>query len=83
MAITCKRSSSWIVCSVLAVSLMLVCSLPEQGWAQAKPAGDAKDRRILEKGKVIERELAVGEVHSYEVALTAGQYVAAGVENRG
>ena len=91
MAGTSKRSSSWIVRTVLAVSLMLVCSLPAQGWAQAKPqvssepkpAGDAKDRRILEKGKVIERELAVGEVHSYEMALTAGQYVSVVFEKQG
>ncbi len=85
MAVASKRrsSSSWIIRSVLTVSLMIGCSIPAQGWAQAKPAGEAKDRQILQKGRVIERELAVGEVHSYEVALTAGQYVSVVFEKRG
>ena len=83
MPVTSKRSSPGIVRSVLAVSLTLVCFLPGQGWAQTKPAGDAKDRQILQKGRVIERELAVGEVHSYEVALTAGQYVSVLFEKQG
>ncbi len=89
MWLTNKRSFSWLLRAVL--TMMLVFSLPAQGWAQAKPQvspkpkseGDAKDRQVLERGKAIERELAVGEVHSYEVALTAGQRVSVVFEKQG
>ena len=91
MPIPSKRGSSWILRSVLAVGLTLLFFLPAQGWAQAKPevspepgpAEEARDRQILEKGKAIERKLAVREVHSYEVALTAGQYVSLVFEKQG
>ena len=91
MRVTSKRSFSWIMRMVLTVSLMLVLSLPMPGWAQPKPQvspgprpeGQAKDRQVLERGKAIERELAVGEVHVYELALTAGQYVSVLFEKQG
>jgi hypothetical protein len=91
MPIMSKRGSSWIVRSLLAVCLTIGSFLPAQGWAQEKPklspdprpAGEARDRQILVKGKVIERNLAVGEVHSYEVALKAGQYVSVVFEKKG
>lgn len=39
--------------------------------------------RILEPGKPIERELAGGQVHSYQLTLDARQYVNAVIEQRG
>jgi len=91
MRVTSKRSSSWIVPAVLTVSLMLVVSLPAPGWAQAKPKvspetkpeENPKDRQVLERGKPIERALAVGEVHSYEMVLPAGQYISVAIEKDG
>jgi hypothetical protein len=71
--------------------MMLVLSLPTPGWAQPKPQvspgpkpeGQAKDRQVLERGKVIERALAVGDVHVYELTLQAGQYAAVVFEKQG
>lgn len=91
MRVASKRSFPWIMRAVLTVSLMLVLSLPAPGWAQPKPQvspgpkpeGQAKDRQVLERGKAIERELAVGEVHVYELALNAGQYVSVVFEKQG
>jgi hypothetical protein len=90
MRVTSKRSYLWTVRAILTVSLMmLIFSLPVPGWAQAKsqvspePGGHARDRQVLERGKTIERTLAVGEVHSYEMVLPAGQYVSAVIEKDG
>jgi CHAT domain-containing protein len=46
-------------------------------------AQEAKDVRILEPGKPIERELAGGETHSYLIALDAGQFMQTVVDQRG
>src|SRR5688500_12221421 len=42
-----------------------------------------QDAGALQKGKPVERELKGGETHSYRVALAAGQYVHAVVEQKG
>lgn len=74
--------------ALLALSLILVFSWQETGWSQtglpgpSKPEG-ARDRQILERGKPIERALAVGGVHSYEIVLTAHQYVSVILEKHG
>ena len=39
--------------------------------------------RLLEPGKPIERELAGGQSHSYQITLAADQYLLAVVEQRG
>src|SRR5262249_47180620 len=46
--------------------------------------GDAQEERgaILEPGKPIERELAGGEAHSYQLKLAAGQYARVFVDQR-
>jgi len=42
-----------------------------------------QDSRALEPGKPIERELAGGEIHAYQIALSADQYLEVVVEQRG
>lgn len=44
---------------------------------------DAQRPVILELGKPIERELAGGQWHSYQIALTVGQYLQLAIEQRG
>ncbi|MCI0392474.1 MAG: CHAT domain-containing protein [Acidobacteria bacterium] len=43
----------------------------------------AQDALPLEPGKPIEREIAVGESHFYQIALSAGQYLHAEIEQYG
>ncbi|HEY5883587.1 MAG TPA: CHAT domain-containing tetratricopeptide repeat protein [Pyrinomonadaceae bacterium] len=54
-------------------------------FVQPTPAQDSKqtDVRELKVGEPIERELSGGEVHSYRITLTAGQYLKALVEQKG
>src|SRR5215475_10145357 len=50
------------------------------------PAGndkDEKDSRILELGQSIKRELAVGEKHTYQIKLSADQFLKVAVEQQG
>ena len=76
MLFTGKRTSSLIVRGALTISIIFIFST--QAWSQAKPQASsvpkseehAKDRQVLEKGKSIERVLAVGDVQSYEMVLT-------------
>jgi hypothetical protein len=44
---------------------------------------EEKDARPLDPGKPIERELAGGQSHSYQIRLTEGQYLRVVVEQRG
>ena len=44
---------------------------------------DAKELRVLELGKPIERELKGGDSHPYEITLTQGQYLKVVVDQRG
>ncbi len=46
-------------------------------------AQNDKNARRLEPGKPIERELAGGESHYYQIALGAGEYLHAVVDQRG
>jgi CHAT domain-containing protein/Flp pilus assembly protein TadD len=47
------------------------------------PAQENQQTRQLEQGKRIERELAGGQSHSYQMTLAAGQYVKLVVDQRG
>ncbi len=77
--------------ALVAFFAMLLLWSAEQRHAQTAPnssnantaAQDKQDVRTLEQGKPIERELKGGEVHVYEIALTAGQFLKAVVEQRG
>ena len=56
----------------------------QQAYAPGNAAAQRTDDiRTLDPGKPIERELAGGEVHSYRVALAAGQYARVVVDQRG
>jgi CHAT domain-containing protein/Tfp pilus assembly protein PilF len=48
-----------------------------------RSAQNTQDVRMLVPGTPIERELAGGQVHTYQVALTAGQYLRVVVDQRG
>jgi CHAT domain-containing protein len=47
------------------------------------PAQVDKQIRLLEQGKPVERELTGGQSHSYQITLTAGQYVKLVITQRG
>jgi CHAT domain-containing protein len=48
-----------------------------------RPAQEDPQARQLEPGKPIERELAGGQSHSYQIALDAGQYIKLAIGQRG
>jgi CHAT domain-containing protein/Tfp pilus assembly protein PilF len=48
-----------------------------------KPAASQQSFPALEEGRPIERELAGGETHAFQVRLAAGQYLRAMVDQRG
>jgi CHAT domain-containing protein/Tfp pilus assembly protein PilF len=49
----------------------------------ARPGQKEERARQLEQGKPIERELVGGQSHTYQITLTAGQYVKLVVDQRG
>src|SRR6185503_15935787 len=64
-------------CKFLAIiSLFSCCVL--NGSAQSENPPDS-----LQPGKLIQREIANGEAHSYALSLTAGQYADAAVNQKG
>lgn len=70
-----------------ALLLSSLCWVP---WVKAQPIPqtdtDAKgigNIQRLEAGKTIERELAGGQVHSYEITLSAEQFLQAAVDQKG
>lgn len=76
--------------SSLGFSLLLLASLSIQfAHAPNVPAQTDKERRntseitTLESGKPVERELSGGQKHTYQIALTEGQYANVTVEQRG
>jgi CHAT domain-containing protein/Tfp pilus assembly protein PilF len=82
----------WSPRNVLVVGLLLSWAMPGTearfiARAVAKGANGAAqigaDVRRLEPGQPIERELAAGQSHSYQLALAANQYVLVIVEQRG
>jgi len=77
--------------SISALFAILLLLSPVQMPAQStqksnnanSTAQNPQDIPLLEPGKPIERELKGGEVHSYKIALSAGQYLKTIVEQRG
>ena len=77
----------------LAVSLLVlsVAATPTRATAQtgqppanaASLAQNENDVRALEPGKLIERELTGGEVHSYRIVLSIGEYLHVAVDQQG
>jgi CHAT domain-containing protein/Tfp pilus assembly protein PilF len=84
-----------VISALLPLTLCLAASihLPGDGLTNIGPKQTVhksassqqrdKDVRTLEPGKPIARELAGGQVHSYQIMLTAGQYVQVVVNQRG
>lgn len=75
---------------VLLVGLLLLMTVAggsahsASSLAQASVAAQGeKDVRLLELGKAIERELAGGQQHAYQITLSAGRYLNVVVEQRG
>src|SRR5215470_4589251 len=83
------HSLALLLCLLLLVATVARASasspgMPAQGSAGPNPIVQGeKDIRPLEPGKPIERELAGGQSHSYQIALTEGQYLRVVVEQRG
>jgi CHAT domain-containing protein/Tfp pilus assembly protein PilF len=79
------------ILTVLFVALLSPClsagaSGAEKQALQSLPlqaAQDDKARRTLEPGKPIERELAGGRMHAYQLTLVAGQFLHLVVDQRG
>jgi CHAT domain-containing protein/Tfp pilus assembly protein PilF len=55
----------------------------EQQSAQRTEAQEAQEVEVLEQGKPIERELAGGQSHTYQIGLAEGDYLMVVVEQRG
>jgi hypothetical protein len=55
----------------------------EQKAPQKTEAQDAQEVDLLEQGKSIERELAAGQSHSYQIELAEGDFLSVAVEQRG
>lgn len=68
------------IASLLCLSLLMAPIRTVSGQTQPRPASEAL---TLEPGRTIEREIAAGEVHAYEVALEAGQFLRAVVNQHG
>jgi CHAT domain-containing protein/Tfp pilus assembly protein PilF len=78
----------WIFCCGLALSVSLpfiqIQASPDQLCATVvTQAQENQHPQQLEPGKPLERELAGGQSHSYQIAPGAGQYVKLAVEQRG
>ncbi len=64
---------------LLLLGLSAVCA-----WAQvAQSAARQPPPQILESGKAVEREIAGGESHTFQIKLTAGQFMRVVVEQKG
>src|SRR4030095_1721099 len=57
--------------------------LIRQSTQEPTGAGKGKDIQALETGKTIRRELAGGQQHSYQIRLSAGQFLKATIEQQG
>lgn len=71
--------------AILLLTCLLLCTAraspaPPQQTSQTTAAAES---RPLERGKPVERELKAGETHAYGIALEAGQFLDAAVNQRG
>ena len=77
-----KHSDTKQVKRLWAVSLLVLITLPQLALAQ-QPDQKAADIRELRLREPIERQFSGGDVHSYRIALNAGQYLSVLVEEKG
>ena len=83
-----KRGARWLLIVVTAggfAATSQAASSPQSATSAAQTPAAAKPEQIiaLERGKAIDRALTGAQVHSYSVALSAGQYAEVVVEQRG
>jgi len=94
MGVGMKKLSVLVSLALLLNSLLwsrpLGATLPDSLAPSAQPATGVSSTaqnqpevRVLEPGKPIERELAGGQQHAYQIPLSAGQYLNVVVEQRG
>jgi hypothetical protein len=55
----------------------------EQQAPQNTGAQKAQEVDVIEQGKPVERELAAGETHTYQITLAEGDFLNVAVEQRG
>ncbi|MBA3713145.1 MAG: tetratricopeptide repeat protein, partial [Pyrinomonadaceae bacterium] len=82
---TC-RGVAWCIClwlSVGPVSRTHARTLLMPAWVNNGISQEGADLRPLEPGKPIERELAGGQSHIYQIILASGQYMHVAVEQKG
>lgn len=65
-----------------ALSLQLACLPKLQAQTVNKSSPVPQEVRTLEPGKPIDREIAGGQSHSYQLTMTAGQFVIIDIEQR-
>ena len=73
---------SLLVLSVAATQTRATAQTGQQPAVATNPTQNESDVRVLELGKPIERELKGGESHSYNIPLTAGQYLRIAVDSK-
>jgi CHAT domain-containing protein len=79
-----KRILPFLVLAIAITHIVLSQTQPAPQATSVGAATNAQNELIkLEPGKPIERELAGGQSHSYQITLSAGQYMNAVVEQRG
>ena len=69
--------------SIIALFLLIFLMHPICSSAAPPQSGTPSEVRALEPGKALEREMPAGEVHAYRIALEAGQFLKAVVNQRG
>src|SRR5438876_9906996 len=67
-------------CLTLSAILLLLVTVAD---ARSSVASTGEEPRLLEKGKPVERVMSGGESHSYQLPLTAGQFVNVVIDQRG
>lgn len=86
--LTC-RAIAWSLCLLLSAVPMAranTCALLKAARTNLIPMSrtqDAADVQMLELGSPVERELAGGQTHSYQLTLAAGQYAHLVIEQKG
>jgi len=71
------------VCAALSNARSTVLHRPTQSADLRAPAQDLDEIITLEPGKPIERELAGGQRHKYQIALSEGQYMKVEIREKG
>ncbi len=82
ITLACLLVSLSVVLGLGRAAASITQSAQQQSGAN-KAADEEKDVRLLEMGKPIEREIAGGQRHLYQITLAVGQYLSVVVEQRG